>query len=64
MNVLLIRCGHMYQKFEEWYKATLEQEVTFVLCELPFDQSTIEYWLSQAWLAGKVTGYSKGYEDG
>ena len=50
-------------RFEEWYKINLEQEVTSVLCELPFDQSTIERWLEIAWNAGYNTGCGKGFDD-
>ena len=53
----------MYPTFEEWYKINLEQEVTSVLCELPFDQSTIEIWLELAWNAGYNTGCDKGFDD-
>ena len=49
--------------FEEWYKINLEQEVTSVLCELPFDQSTIERWLELAWRAGWMKGYKEGLYD-
>ena len=49
--------------FEEWYKINLEQEVTSVLCELPFDQSTIERWLEIVWNAGYNTGCDKGFDD-
>ena len=50
-------------RFEEWYKINLEQEVTSVLCELPFDQSTIERWLEIAWNAGYGNGCDKGFDD-
>ena len=45
--------------FKEWYEIHLEQEVTSVLCELPFDQSTIERWLEQAWEEGNENGYNE-----
>ena len=47
----------MNPQFKEWYEIHLEQEVTSVLCELPFDQSTIERWLEQAWAAGCLEEY-------
>ena len=53
----------MIFRFEEWYKINLEQEVTSVLCELPFDQSTIERWLEIAWNAGYGNGCDKGFDD-